>query len=210
MSELTNAGHEIPYFTTPCQAGSIDTQRHGGNDKTHSHLSATQLALFASLNLDTASFRAGSIDKQRKTVGVKTDPKLVAAAAVQEHDGLTLETLKPGALVSAKVRSVLPDGLLLSFLTYFTGTVDRFHLDEDLPSADWAGRFSENQRLKARVLFVDPASKRVGLTLKPALVAGQTPQQVYVFFLFRLRFLGFESPEDSPFSSSVHAWLWRQ
>lgn len=80
--------------------------------------------------------------------------------------------------MSAKVRAVLPDGLLLSFLTYFTGTVDKFHLDEDLPAADWAGKYSENQRLKARVLFVDPGTKRVGLTLKPALVAGRTPEQV--------------------------------
>jgi len=30
--------------------------------------------------------------------------------------------------VNAKVRSVLSDGLLVSFLTFFNGTVDGFHM----------------------------------------------------------------------------------
>ena len=34
----------------------------------------------------------------------------------------------PGALVEASVKHVLSDGLLLSFLAFFTGTVDQFHL----------------------------------------------------------------------------------
>ena len=34
-----------------------------------------------------------------------------------------MELLIPGAMVNARVRAVLKDGLLLSFLTYFMGTV---------------------------------------------------------------------------------------
>ena len=34
----------------------------------------------------------------------------------------------PGALVEAEVKQVVSDGLVLSFLTFFTGTVDQFHL----------------------------------------------------------------------------------
>ena len=37
-------------------------------------------------------------------------------------------SLLPGALVNARVRHILGDGLQLSFLTYFSGTVDIFHL----------------------------------------------------------------------------------
>ncbi len=48
-------------------------------------------------------------------------------------------------LVNAKVRSLLSDGLLVSFLTFFNGTVDCFHmhavrrgaLDELMRAADW-------------------------------------------------------------------------
>lgn len=36
----------------------------------------------------------------------------------------------PGALVTAKIEKILSDGLSLSFLSFFTGTVDQFHLAE--------------------------------------------------------------------------------
>lgn len=153
-------------------------------------------------------------------------------------------------LVSATVRSVLSDGLVLSFLTFFSGTVDPYHLQEPgtlkpktyrcgslgwrlgparaacrrngagqgprgagaaalrrpgrprrplaaegwatpspdadpLPPSDTAhgtrSRLqpphpcSEKQRVRARVLFVDPESKHVMLTLQRGLVARQLP-----------------------------------
>lgn len=42
---------------------------------------------------------------------------------MKEFAGLTVDILTPGAMVSARVRAVQKDGILLSFLTYFTGTV---------------------------------------------------------------------------------------
>ena len=42
---------------------------------------------------------------------------------------------------------------------------------QGVPAPDWQAGFSEGQKLRARVLFVDPGSKRVGLTLLPRLVA---------------------------------------
>lgn len=42
--------------------------------------------------------------------------------------------LLPGSLVAATVRDVLSDGVVLSFLTFFSGTVDPFHLNE--PGSD--------------------------------------------------------------------------
>lgn len=43
--------------------------------------------------------------------------------------------LMPGAFVAAKVEKVLSDGLSLSFLSFFSGTVDQFHLAEVTCSA---------------------------------------------------------------------------
>lgn len=54
-----------------------------------------------------------------------------------EWDGLSQESLLPGALVNARIRNVMSDGLLLSFLTYFHGTVDQFHLSTALPKLAW-------------------------------------------------------------------------
>ena len=52
--------------------------------------------------------------------------------SVQEWEGLTIGSLLPGMLVNAKVRNVLSDGLLVSFLTFFNGTIDCFHLSQVL------------------------------------------------------------------------------
>jgi len=61
--------------------------------------------------------KVSKVDKKRKLVTV------VAAStteALKEADGLTLAALMPGTLVAAKVQAVLPDGLLLNFLSCFT------------------------------------------------------------------------------------------
>ena len=40
--------------------------------------------------------------------------------------------------------------------------------------ADWQKSFEAGQKLRARILYVDAASKRVCLTLLPCLVSGQS------------------------------------
>jgi len=120
----------------------------------------------------TVDCTVSKVDKKKKVITVTTNTKAVPAI---ESDGITLSNLTPGMLVSAKVRAVLPDGLLLTFLSYFTGTVDWFHLLEELPTREWSKAFSENQRLQARILYVDAKLKRVGLTLKPQLVECKKP-----------------------------------
>ncbi|KAI8806617.1 hypothetical protein BJ742DRAFT_679848, partial [Cladochytrium replicatum] len=89
---------------------------------------------------------------------------------------LTFETLKPGQLVQAKIDSHLSNGLLLSFLGFFKGTVDLFHLDRTILPVDGdidkplANAYKANSKLRARVLYVDRERKRVGLSLKPHVV----------------------------------------
>lgn len=39
-------------------------------------------------------------------------------------------SLLPGALVNIKVGKILTDGLVVSFLTYFHGTIDLFHISK--------------------------------------------------------------------------------
>ncbi|EFN56095.1 hypothetical protein CHLNCDRAFT_145628 [Chlorella variabilis] len=107
-------------------------------------------------------------------LGVVCAPEAVAMAVAREWEGLNIGSLLPGQLVAARVRNVLSDGLLCSFLTYFSGTVDPFHLGADL-AADWRKQFSPNQRLRARILYVDPASKRVALTLHRHLISASLP-----------------------------------
>ncbi|KAG6542156.1 hypothetical protein Mapa_016388 [Marchantia paleacea] len=116
-----------------------------------------------------------SVDKNGGTVNLIADQKAVAAAVVLEQEGFSLEQLIPGSLVNAKVRAVLRDGLLLSFLTYMNGTVDLFHLDAPLVGPKWAETYAVNHKLKARILYVDPVTKSVGLTLNLDLVHNRAP-----------------------------------
>lgn len=49
-------------------------------------------------------------------------------ALIQTKDlkGISIDLLVPGMMVSTRVQSILENGVMLSFLTYFTGTVSIF------------------------------------------------------------------------------------
>ncbi len=73
---------------------------------------------------------------------------------------MNLQALRAGMLINGKVSSVRPRALLIQFLELFTGQVDSFHLPP-------GQRFAEDQKVRARILYVDYESKRVGLSLLP-------------------------------------------
>nr|XP_025634563.1 rRNA biogenesis protein RRP5 isoform X4 [Arachis hypogaea] len=89
--------------------------------------------------------------------------------------GISIDILVPGMMVNARVKSILENGVMLSFLTYFTGTVDLFHLQTSYPTKNWKDLYSESQKVIARILFIDPSSRAVGLTLNPHLVHNKIP-----------------------------------
>lgn len=115
------------------------------------------------------------IDRVTRVISMKIDPTLVNNNMIKDYGGLSVDLLVPGTMVNARVQAILRNGLLLSFLTYFTGTVDIFHLQDPFPSSNWKEKFPENARLKARILYVDPTTKAVGLTLNPHLIQNKVP-----------------------------------
>ena len=42
---------------------------------------------------------------------------------MKDLKGISLDLLVPGMMISARIQSTLENGIMLSFLTYFTGTV---------------------------------------------------------------------------------------
>ncbi len=61
-----------------------------------------------------------AVDAARRVIAVTAATSAVAGAALSDADDVALAQLLPGALVPARVRAVLADGLQMTFLTYFT------------------------------------------------------------------------------------------
>ncbi|KDP21906.1 hypothetical protein JCGZ_03044 [Jatropha curcas] len=115
------------------------------------------------------------IDKTRKVVYLSADPDAVSKCVMKDLKGISIDLLVPGMMVNARVQSTLENGIMLAFLTYFTGTVDIFHLQNAFPTSNWKDDYNINKKVNARILFIDPSTRAVGLTLNQHLVQNQTP-----------------------------------
>ncbi|XAR68636.1 hypothetical protein NMG60_11003830 [Bertholletia excelsa] len=116
-----------------------------------------------------------SIDRIRKVVYLSSDPDMVSKCVTKELKGISMDLLIPGMMVNARVQSILENGIMLSFLTYFTGTVDIFHLQRSFPTSNWKDDYYQNKKVNARILFIDPSTRAIGLTLNPHLVNNKHP-----------------------------------
>lgn len=70
---------------------------------------------------------------------------------VKDVKGLSIDLLVPGMMVNARVHSTLENGIMLSFLTYFTGTVSLYlfyFVDYIIDTSIWMvkSKFSEGCR----------------------------------------------------------------
>ncbi|KAL0048743.1 hypothetical protein WJX82_009925 [Trebouxia sp. C0006] len=108
--------------------------------------------------------------KPDRAIKVSAAPNVIAEAVTVDYEGLSIGALMPGALVEAHIQHVVSDGLVLSFLTFFTGTVDQFHLAQVCPGGDWKKQYSKDEKVRARIVYVDPTSKQIKLSLQPELV----------------------------------------
>ncbi|CAH9109012.1 unnamed protein product [Cuscuta europaea] len=116
-----------------------------------------------------------NIDRVRKVVYLSSSPEAVARSVTKELKGISIDLLVPGMMVSASVLSVLENGVMLSFLTYFTGTADLFNLQKTFPPPNWKDDYPQKKKVNARILFIDPSTRAVGLSLNPHLVNKMAP-----------------------------------
>ena len=101
---------------------------------------------------------------------VTSDQKRIKTSVAHETSATNVDTLLPGMLVNSRIKQILSDGVSVSFMTYFSGTVDCFHTGALATSKGVSSAFKVGQRMRARIIFVDSASKRVSLTLLPHLL----------------------------------------
>ncbi|XP_077604551.1 protein RRP5 homolog isoform X1 [Crocuta crocuta] len=95
-------------------------------------------------------------------VGLSLGHSEVSTAIATEEQNWTLNNLLPGLVVKAQVQQETPHGLILNFLSFFTGLVDFMHLDPKK-----AGTYFSNQAVRACVLCVHPRTRAVRLSLRP-------------------------------------------
>ncbi|WOG99939.1 hypothetical protein DCAR_0519295 [Daucus carota subsp. sativus] len=116
-----------------------------------------------------------SVDRSRKVVYLCSDSDLMSKCLTRDIKGISIDHLVPGMMVNAHVKSTLENGILLSFLTYFSGTVDIFNLENPFCNSKWKEEYNQHKKVNARILFVDPSTRAVGLTLNPNLIHNKAP-----------------------------------
>ncbi|PIN20215.1 rRNA processing protein Rrp5 [Handroanthus impetiginosus] len=119
-----------------------------------------------------------SVDRARKVVHLSSDADVVSKCVIKVLKGISIDLLVPGMMVNARVQATLENGIMLSFLSYFTGTVDIFNLDKTFPPSNWKNDYTKNLKFNARILFIDPSTRAVGLTLNPYLVSNKAPLSI--------------------------------
>ncbi|KAI9106108.1 hypothetical protein DFS34DRAFT_47062 [Phlyctochytrium arcticum] len=116
------------------------------------------------------------VDDTRRIISVTLDSAAMTKSSIPAAHAAGFDTLKAGAMVNTKVKSVLENGLLLTFLGVLEGTVNLAHIGFVVHDAskDLHEHFKSGQKIRARILHVNPSRKTVALTLAPHLL-GNTP-----------------------------------
>jgi len=93
---------------------------------------------------------------------------------VLEQSVLFIEDIQPGMDVQGEVVSIESFGVLLKLTHHLTALIPTLHLS-DVHLKDPSKRFEVGQKLKARVLYVEEASKKIIVTLKKSLLNSNLP-----------------------------------
>ncbi|XP_069561077.1 protein RRP5 homolog isoform X2 [Brachyistius frenatus] len=104
-----------------------------------------------------------AVKNDGRVVHLSVDPAAVAQTCAQTNQGWNLTNILPGLLVKAAVKKVTKHGMFLDFLSSFSGQVDFLHTEQ-------TSSYSEGDQVRACVLYVEPSTRLVGLSLRSYLV----------------------------------------
>ncbi|XP_044047429.1 protein RRP5 homolog isoform X2 [Siniperca chuatsi] len=100
-----------------------------------------------------------------RMVRLSVSPPAVSQACAETEQGWNLTNLLPGLLVKATIKKVTKHGLILDFLSSFSGQVDFLHMEPEQASS-----YTEGTKVRACVLYVEPSTRLVALSLRSYLV----------------------------------------
>ncbi|OWZ22253.1 RRNA biogenesis protein rrp5 [Phytophthora megakarya] len=118
-----------------------------------------------------------SMNTHTNTATVTIDRSQVVKA-VTRGDSFTLKQLVPGMLLNVRVEDVLENGLSVTFLTFFTATVEQNHMS--LPcERGWQESYRKGMKGRARIMSIDYIAKEVTVSMAPHVVHLQVPESPY-------------------------------
>ncbi|XP_071359529.1 protein RRP5 homolog isoform X2 [Trachinotus anak] len=105
------------------------------------------------------------VKNEGRVVQLSANPLTIGQACAESKQGWNLTNLLPGLLVKSTIKKVTKHGLILDFLSSFSGQVDFLHMEPE-----HASNYTEGTEVQARVLYVEPSTRLVGLSLRSFLV----------------------------------------
>ncbi|KUF99434.1 hypothetical protein AM588_10010720 [Phytophthora nicotianae] len=118
-----------------------------------------------------------SMNTHTNTATVTIDRSQVVKA-VTRGDSFTLKQLVPGMLLNVRVEDVLENGLSVTFLTFFTATVEQNHMS--LPcERGWEESYRKGMKARARIISIDYIAKQITLSMAPHVVHMQVPESLF-------------------------------
>ncbi|XP_028264311.1 protein RRP5 homolog isoform X2 [Parambassis ranga] len=109
--------------------------------------------------------QVAEVKSDGRVVHLSVDPSTITQACAETSQGWNLTNLLPGLLVKATIKKVTKHGLLLDFLSSFGGQVDFLHTEPKKTSS-----YTDGAQVKACVLYVEPSTRLVGLSLRSYLI----------------------------------------
>jgi rRNA biogenesis protein RRP5 len=117
------------------------------------------------------------VNEVSRTVTLRIQKKAIAKAIVQSSS-LSFLAIHPGMMFNVIVDKPVENGLIVNFLTSFSGVIDCFSLTEPMGVSQMKSMFSAGEVLVARIVFVDHATKSVRFSLRPHIIGLRAPDEL--------------------------------
>ena len=114
--------------------------------------------------------------KKRVALSMRASRTLSSSAKQTDREILSIPEIRVGDVLRGFVVDVVDPGLFVSLARHITGRVLIRDLSDQFLK-DWKNHFKVNQLVKAKVLSVDAAANKVGLSLKVSVVEGKANEK---------------------------------
>ncbi|XP_061888969.1 protein RRP5 homolog isoform X2 [Entelurus aequoreus] len=115
------------------------------------------------------TFQLQEVKNNGRLVRLSVCSLTTSQACAESQQRWTLTNLLPGLFVKATITKVTKHGLLLDFLSSFSGQVDILHLERDK-----APSYANGSKVQACVLYIEPTTRVIGMSLRSYLVQPET------------------------------------